>query len=96
MEKQILRQGGFNMPLLQVKRHFQITLPAKLRQVLDLKEGDLMEAELVDNQAIILKPKVVVDRGRNFSDQQITEWVEEDKLDKATFAKAKKRISAKK
>jgi AbrB family looped-hinge helix DNA binding protein len=84
------------MPLLQVKRHFQITLPSKLRRVLDLKEGDLMEAELVDDQAIILKPKVVVDKGRNFSDQQIADWIKEDKLDKTTLAKAKKRISAKK
>ncbi len=84
------------MPLLQVKRHFQITLPSKLRQVLDLKEGDVMEAELVDGQAIILKPKVLVDKGRNFSAQQVADWIEEDKLDKSTLAKAKKRISAKK
>lgn len=92
MGKLIIRQGGSVMPLLQVKRHFQITLPSKLRRVLDLKEGDLMEAELVDDQAIILRPKVVVDKGRSFSSQQIADWIEEDKLDKATQAKAKKRI----
>jgi hypothetical protein len=38
----------------------------------------------------------VVDKGRNFSDQQIADWIKEDKLDKTTLAKAKKRISAKK
>ncbi len=67
------------MPLLQIRHNFQITLPAKLRRVLDLKEGDLMEVELLNNQAIILKPKEVVSKGRDFSAQEIAAWLEEDK-----------------
>ena len=49
------------MPLVTVKPKFQVTIPAKLRRVLDLHEGDLMEATVVGD-GILLRPKVVVDR----------------------------------
>ena len=50
------------MPLVTVKPKFQVTIPAKLRKGLDLREGDLMEATLVED-GILLRPKDVVDRG---------------------------------
>ncbi len=50
------------MPLVKVIRHGQITLPADLREELDIKEGDYLEAEL-EGEAIILRPKVLLDRG---------------------------------
>ena len=49
------------MPLVKVIRHGQITLPADLREELDIKEGDYLEAEL-EGEAIILRPKVLLDR----------------------------------
>ncbi len=49
------------MPLVKVKEKFQITLPAELREALHLAVGDLLEATIQDN-VIVLKPKVVVDR----------------------------------
>ena len=49
------------MPLVTVKRKFQVTIPAKLRRGLDLREGDLMEATVVGG-GILLRPKEVVDR----------------------------------
>ena len=49
------------MPLVTVKPKFQVTIPAKLRKGLDLREGDLMEATLVGD-GILLRPKEVVDR----------------------------------
>ena len=51
------------MPLVKVKEKFQITLPAELRDVLHLAVGDLLEATIQDN-VIVLKPKVVVDRAQ--------------------------------
>jgi AbrB family looped-hinge helix DNA binding protein len=54
-------QGVFALPLVKVKEKFQITLPAELREVLHLAVGDLLEATIEDN-VIVLKPKVVVDR----------------------------------
>ena len=49
------------MPLVTVKRKFQVTIPAKLRRGLELREGDLMEATIVGD-GILFRPKEVVDR----------------------------------
>lgn len=89
-----VNQGVGTMPLLQIRRNFQITLPVKLRQALALREGDLVEAELID-KVIILKPKEVVSKGRDFSTTEIAGWLKEDRLDKTTLAKAKKLAGAK-
>ena len=51
------------MPLVKVKEKFQITLPAELREALHLAVGDLLEATIQDN-VIVLTPKVVVDRAQ--------------------------------
>jgi len=56
----------------------------------------LVEVELLNRQAIILKPKQVTDRGRDFSAQEISTWLAEDKLDKAALAKARKLAVARK
>lgn len=49
------------MPLVTVKSKFQVTIPAGLRKDIDLREGDLMEANLLGD-GILLRPKDVVDR----------------------------------
>lgn len=49
------------MPLVTVKPKFQVTIPAKLREQIDLHEGDLLDATLVAG-GILLRPKAVVDR----------------------------------
>ena len=41
---------------LQIRKNFQITLPARLRKRLGLKVGDLIEVE-DGKEGIILKPK---------------------------------------
>lgn len=49
------------MTLVMVKPKFQVTIPAKLRRQIDLQEGDLMEATIVED-GILLRPKDIVDR----------------------------------
>ena len=49
------------MPFVTVKPKFQVTIPAKLRRGIDLREGDIMEATLVGD-GILFTPKEVVDR----------------------------------
>lgn len=49
------------MSLLQLRRHHQITLPARIRKDLRLREGDYLEAEVIDG-AILLKPKELIDK----------------------------------
>jgi len=89
-------QGVGIMPLVQVKQNFQITIPAKLRKVLKLQEGDFIEAELIKDKFIVLKPKSVVNKARSFSKKEIDSWIEDDELDEATLAKAKRLVGLKK
>ncbi len=49
------------MPLVTVKSKFQVTIPARLRKGIDLREGDIMEATLVGD-GILFRPKQLVDR----------------------------------
>lgn len=49
------------MALVKVIRNGQITLPAEARKALRLKEGDCLEAEVVEGE-VRLKPVAVVDR----------------------------------
>lgn len=49
------------MSLIKVLRAGQVTLPADVRRALSLKEGDYLEAELVEG-ALRLRPVSVVDR----------------------------------
>ncbi len=78
-----------NMSVLLVRRNFQVTIPARFRQLMGLKVGDIMEAEL-DNNEIVLKPKEITGKGRFYSQKEIDGFIEDDKLSKKTLAKAKK------
>ena len=49
------------MPLVTVKPKFQVTIPAKLRRGINLREGDVMEVTVVGD-GILLRPTGVVDR----------------------------------
>lgn len=49
------------MTLVKVIRNGQITLPAEARKALRLKEGDYLDAEVIDGE-LRLKPVSVVDR----------------------------------
>jgi AbrB family looped-hinge helix DNA binding protein len=49
------------MALLKLRHKAQITLPADLRRQFDLREGDYLEAEAVEN-GILLKPVSVMER----------------------------------
>ena len=51
------------MILLTVRKNAQITLPAKLRKQAHVEEGDLLEAEVRDDE-IILRPKKVIDKSQ--------------------------------
>ena len=49
------------MPVIKVIRNGQITLPKEFRDALGVKEGDILEAEMKENQ-MVLKPKILVDK----------------------------------
>ncbi len=49
------------MPVIKVIRNGQITLPKEFRDALGVKEGDILEAEMKENQ-MVLKPKILIDK----------------------------------
>ena len=52
------------MSVVKVLRHGQITLPKTLREVLDIKEGDILEIEL-ERSHLVLKTKILVDKEKS-------------------------------
>lgn len=66
-----IRKDGILMPLIHVKKNYQITIPSRLRNALKIKEGDLMEAE-VEGESIVLKPKSIVDK----AEIKRQEWID--------------------
>jgi len=48
------------MSLVKVRRAAQITLPNDIRKALDVREGDYLEAEIVEG-GVLLRPVSVVD-----------------------------------
>jgi len=51
------------MPFVKVLRGGQITMPKELREVLEIKEGDILEVQMEKNK-VVLKPKVLVDKNQ--------------------------------
>jgi antitoxin MazE len=49
----------------KVTRHGQITLPAEIRKKLGIEEGDLIEIEVKDEQAVLI-PKKLVDKNQSY------------------------------
>ena len=64
------------MSLVKVIRNGQITLPAEARKALRLKEGDDLEAQVVEGE-VRLKPAAVVDREAAW--KRVMEIVNQDK-----------------
>src|SRR5882762_6764651 len=51
------------MALLRLRRAAQLTLPAEVRDALNVKEGDYLEARITGN-GVLLKPVAVIARKR--------------------------------
>jgi len=51
------------MPTIKVLRNGQLTLPVQFRKILELKQGDLLNAGLEEDK-IVLKPVTTVERKR--------------------------------
>ena len=51
------------MSFVKVLRGGQITMPKELREILEIKEGDILEVQMEKNK-LVLKPKVLVDKNQ--------------------------------
>lgn len=55
-----------------------ITIPKKMREIVGIKEGDVVRIK-VQNKKIIILPREEV-KHREFTKKQIKDWLKEDKL----------------
>ena len=60
----------------KVTRHGQITLPASVRKILHVEEGDIMEIHTVDDK-VVLTPKRLIDKSQAW--YWTKEWQEAEK-----------------
>jgi AbrB family looped-hinge helix DNA binding protein len=71
----------------------QITLPAAIRKRLGIKPGGMVVLE-EKNGEVVLRPGVVVEI-ETYTDADIAQWDEEDRLDKTERAALLKRLGKK-
>ena len=53
------------MEVLQIRKKFQITIPASVREQLGLEEGDYVAVEVRDDE-LVLRPKKLVDKSQTW------------------------------
>lgn len=51
--------------LQKVRRNFQVTLPATIREKIGIKEGDYIEFETRE-EGILIKPKEIIDKSQSW------------------------------
>ena len=78
---------------LVVSSRGQITLPAMLRKRLGLKTGDVVILEDRGSE-IVLKPGVVIET-QYYSDEEVAEWDEADRLSDRERARIAKQLGGK-
>ena len=59
------------MPLVTVKKKFQVVIPQEVREVLQIGEGDILEAQVEDGR-LVYTPKQAVDRAAAFARMAVT------------------------
>ena len=70
----------------------QITIPLEIRKKLNIDSKTILNVTLDKNNIVVSPLKFTQDKfeGRDYSEKEIENFLEEDKLDKKTLAKAKK------
>ena len=66
--------------VIQIRRNFQVTLPAAIRKRLGLNIGDILEAQIREDKIIIV-PKKTIDAGQAWF--WTKKWQEEEKAAEA-------------
>ncbi|MGH2603028.1 MAG: AbrB/MazE/SpoVT family DNA-binding domain-containing protein, partial [Dehalococcoidia bacterium] len=78
--------------IIQPQPKGQITIPIAMRRALGINESSLLELTLVGDQIVISKLAPYADQGvRIYTDEEIAEFLEEDKIpaDLAEWARAR-------
>ena len=55
-----------NPTMIQIRSNGQITLPASVRRMANLKEGDTLELTVEEDGSLHLSPKIAIDRSQAY------------------------------
>jgi AbrB family looped-hinge helix DNA binding protein len=80
--------------VMQLPARGQITIPTEFRRQLGLDEGSLLRIRLVGKKIEIEPLKAAEDVLRLYSDSEIEQFMEEDRIDAETAAKVRKLLNA--
>lgn len=75
---------------VRIQRNFQVTIPVQIRTKAGLREGDLVEFELREDE-IILRPLQLVEKSQSWF--WSPEWQREERLVEEDFRKGKVKVS---
>ena len=59
-------KGTTTMPIVTVKKKYQVVIPQEVRLELNIAEGDILEAKVEDGR-LVYTPKTLVDREASFA-----------------------------
>ncbi len=70
------------MPRVKVTRNFQVTIPAEIREVIGLREGDYLDVTLDENNRIIMvkipyRKRKTLRAGRKLTPEEIEKIIVE-------------------
>lgn len=85
---------NINQEWLKVLGKGMVTLPIKWRKELGIEEGDIVKAKKVGNRVVIEIQQSDLAPYRVYSDEEIEEFIKEDKLPKAFVQKVRKDLSS--
>ncbi len=80
--------------VVQLPARGQITLPVDFRQKLGLAEGDLLQMSLVGNKIEIEPVRSPEARLREYTDAEIQQFLEEDRINAETAATVRKLLAS--
>ena len=76
--------------IVKTQEKGMITIPVEYRRKLDIQPNALMEARIVDNGILFTKLSGTDSATSIYSDEDISQWLEDDKLTPEAAAKIKK------
>lgn len=89
-----MSQMTVNQEWLKILGKGMVTLPKKWREEMGLEEGDIVKAKKEDNRVVIETYKDEKVPYRVFTDQQIEEWLQEDRLPQSLSKKIDKKLKS--
>lgn len=86
---------ALKIKLVRPQSKGMVTIPTEFRRKLGIDENSLLEVKIVDRGVFFVKVPAPNEDIELYSDEQIAEWLKEDRLDTETAQKVKRLLKKK-